>query len=163
MSDVNIKGLSELQTFMSQLPDKLQANIMRGAVRAGANVLRDAAKANVPVQSGVLRDGIKVSSRSRRGVVSASVKLTGKHAYIGKWLEYGVAAHSIAAKIEKVLYFGSTFDKVVHHPGIVPHPFMRPALDTSGAQAVVAVGEYIKSRLTKEGLEAAADVEVSAQ
>lgn len=161
MSDVHVKGLAELQKFLDELPAKMETKIMRGAVRAGAMVLRDEAKANVPVLSGVLRDGIKVSTRSRRGVVTAVVKTTGKHAYVAKWMEYGVAAHSIASANGGSLFFGGYFHKSAQHPGVSPKPFMRPALDNAGAQAVVAAGQYIKARLTKQGLDGAADVEVN--
>lgn len=162
MSDsVHVKGLAELQKFLSQLPAKMETKIMRGAVRAGAVVLRDEAKAQVPVDSGQLRDGLKVSTRSRRGVVSASVKATGPHSYVARWMEYGVAAHPIAAANGGSLFFGGFFHKSAEHPGITPRPFMRPALDNAGGQAVVAAGQYIKTRLTKQGLEGAGDVEVA--
>jgi len=40
------------------------------------------------------------------------------------------------------------------HPGVMPKPFMRPALDAQSGAAVLAVGEYIKKRLaTKNGLD----------
>lgn len=162
MSDVNIKGLSELQGFLSQLPAKMEAKIMRGACRAGMAVVLGPAKAAVPAHTGLLRGGLKISTRLRKGVASASIKATGKHAYIAKWVEYGVAAHDIAARVEKVLYFGGFFDKEVRHPGLRPKPFMRPALDTNAQAAVVAAGEYIKLRLTKQGLEGADEVDVVA-
>ena len=42
----------------------------------------------------------------------------------------------------------------VEHPGSAPKPFMRPALDSRAQAALQAVGETIKKRLTKEGLNA---------
>lgn len=155
MSDVAVKGLAELQAFLDQLPKKMEANVMRGALRAGANVVKDAAKSNVPVHTGLLREGIKVSTRSRRGVVTASVKATGKHAYVAKWMEYGTAAHEIVAKKGGSLFLGGFFAHAVNHPGARPHPFMRPALDTQATAAVTAVGEYVKARLDKNGFDVA--------
>jgi len=154
MSEVKIKGLAELQQFLNQLPAKMEANVLRTALRAGANVIRDEVKATVPVKTGTLRDGFKVSTNSRRGRVSAKVKATGKHAFIAPWLEYGVAAHKITSKKAKGLFFGGLFAKSVEHPGIRPRPFMRPALDTRAQQALMAVGQKIKQRLqTKHGLD----------
>ena len=161
MSEINVKGLSELQAFLDVLPAKMEANIMRSALRAGANVVKDEAKNNVPVKSGVLRDGLKVSTRSRKGVVTASVKATGKHAHVATWLEYGVAAHKITAKEGGSLFFGGAFAQSADHPGFSPKPFMRSALNTRAQDATVAIGNAIKKRLTKQGINTS-DVEIEA-
>lgn len=154
MSEVNVKGLSELQAFLDKLPAKMEQNIMRAAMRQGGNIMRDEVKANVPVKSGVLRDGIKVSTRARRGTVTASIKATGKHSYIARWIEYGAAAHRILPKNKAKLFFNGEFIDGVNHPGITPKPFFRPALASKAQQALIAVGEAIKRRLTKQGLDA---------
>ena len=153
MSNVHIKGGAELNKFLQQLPVKIEQSVLRGALRAGANVVMAEAKANVPVESGQLRDGLKVSTSSRRGRVTAKVKATGKHAHIAPWLEYGTAAHKITAK-GKGMFFGGLFVKGVQHPGSRPKPFMRPALDGRAQEAVSAAARYMKQRLaTKHGLD----------
>ena len=163
MSDVRVKGLSDLNKFLQQLPAKVEQSVLRGALRAGANVVMAEAKANVPVDSGQLRDGLKVSTSSRRGRVTAKVKATGKHAFIAPWLEYGTAAHKITAKKGKGLFFGGLFVKGVQHPGSRPKPFMRPALDGCAQDAVVAAAQYMKRRLaTKNGLDTSS-VEIEAE
>ena len=165
MSDVRVKGLSDLNKFLQQLPAKVEQSVLRGALRAGANVVMAEAKANdwFPVDSGQLRDGLKVSTSSRRGRVTAKVKATGKHAFIAPWLEYGTAAHKITAKKGKGLFFGGLFVKGVQHPGSRPKPFMRPALDGRAQDAVVAAAQYMKRRLaTKNGLDTSS-VEIEAE
>ena len=163
MSNVHIKGGAELNKFLQQLPAKIEQSVLRGALRAGANVVMAEAKANVPVDSGQLRDGLKVSTSSRRGRVTAKVKATGKHAFIAPWLEYGTAAHKITAKKGKGLFFGGLFVKGVQHPGSRPKPFMRPALDGRAQDAVVAAAQYMKRRLaTKNGLDTSS-VEIEAE
>ena len=153
MSNVHIKGGAELNKFLQQLPVKIEQSVLRGALRAGANVVMAEAKANVPVESGQLRDGLKVSTSSRRGRVTAKVKATGKHAHIAPWLDYGTAAHKITAK-GKGMFFGGLFVKGVQHPGSRPKPFMRPALDGRAQDAVSAAARYMKQRLaTKHGLD----------
>ena len=153
MSNVHIKGGAELNKFLQQLPVKIEQSVLRGALRAGANVVMAEAKANVPVESGQLRDGLKVSTSSRSGRVTAKVKATGKHAHIAPWLEYGTAAHKITAK-GKGMFFGGLFVKGVQHPGSRPKPFMRPALDGRAQDAVSAAARYMKQRLaTKHGLD----------
>lgn len=155
MSDLaHVKGLADLQAFLDQLPAKMEQNIMRAALRQGANVVREEAKTNVPVKSGLLRDGLKVSTSSRRGVVTAKVKAGGKHVFLARWIEFGTAAHLIKPKIAKSLFFFGQFSEGVAHPGAAPKPFMRPALDSQAQAALLAVGEAIKKRLTKQGLDA---------
>lgn len=163
MSDVKVKGLAELNRFLQQLPVKMEQNVLRGALRAGAKPVQESAKANAPVATGELRDGIKITTSSRKGRITATVKLTGKHAFLGNWLEFGVAAHEIVAKSGGVLVFGDTVARKVSHPGISPRPFMRPALETRATDAVLAAANYTKNRLaTKHGLDTAA-VEIEAE
>jgi HK97 gp10 family phage protein len=156
----NIKGGKELQEFLDQLPAKMEANIMRSALRQGANVIKEEAKANVPVESGDLRDSLRVSTRSKRGVVTASVKAGNKKAWYWRFVEFGTAAHKIAGKKGGFLSFGGLFAKSVQHPGARPKPFMRPALDAKANAAIQAVGDQIRKRLTKQGLNAP-DIQVT--
>ncbi len=158
-SQFNVKGLSELQKFLDQLTVKLEKNIMRGALRAGAKTILTEAKANVPVKSGELRDSLKIGTKSRAGKVTASVRTK---LFYARFVEFGTAAHVIGGKNGGWLSFGGTFTKAVDHPGAKPYPFMRPALDGQAQNAVVATAEYIKRRLTKEGLNAS-DVEISTE
>lgn len=192
MAEVRVKGLADLNKLLQQLPAKMEANVLRGALRAGAKVLEAQVRANVPVDTGRLRDSIRVSVRSRRGRVTASVfaggatkkKVTGgkvsySNAYYAQWVEFGTAAHKIAAKYAKALVLrpnkqaslgvakrwmrGGLLVEGIDHPGSRARPFMRPALDKQGQFAVVAVGQYIRRRLaTKHGLDQASEVEIEA-
>lgn len=151
--DSNISGGRELDAFLQTLSAKVEKNIMRGAMRAGANVFKDAAKENLQsngsVDSGLLLKGLKVSGRAKGGQVSASLKITGRHSYLARWIEYGVAAHSIkkGAKRASGIPEGST-----PHPGFREKPFMRQALDEKTAASIDAVTAYVRKRLTKEGI-----------
>lgn len=156
----HVKGFDELDRYLEQLPVKLQKNIMRGAMRAGGVVVANEAKATVSVASGLLRDGIKVSTGAKGTVVHAKVKVTGKHAFLARWVEYGTAAHYILPKNAKVIFFGGIFAEKIQHPGASARPFMRPALDRKAMEAVMAVGQTIRRRLTRSGLETADDVEL---
>ena len=154
MDDINVKGLSELASFMDTLAPKLQKNIMRQALRAGMKPIQDDAKNNVAVASGLLKNGLKISTRINGGTIKASLKATGKHAYLANWIEFGTAAHRISPKKAKALSIGGGFAASVEHPGSKAHAFLRPALDARAQDAVIATAEYIKDRLaTKEGLD----------
>jgi HK97 gp10 family phage protein len=154
--EINIKGGKELQELLNTLPVKLERSILRGAMRAGAKVILDEAKNNVPVQSGDLRDSLRISTNARRGKVTASVRSGNKKVFYSNFVEYGTAAHSITAKSGGALSFGGVFTKSVNVAGARPKPFLRPALDTKSTEAINMIGEYIRKRLTKAGLNAPA-------
>jgi hypothetical protein len=159
----NIKGGAELDRFLQELPVKLEKNVLRGAMRAGANVVLPVVQQNAPKKTGELEMGIKVSTSSRGGRVMAKIKLTGKHAFLGKWFEFtGVKEHAIRAKKGGALFFGGIFVKTVDVKGFQAKPFMRPALETSAPSAIAAAAAYIKGRLTKQGLDTS-DVEIDEQ
>lgn len=150
VSELHVSGLSELDKLLKELPAKIEGNIMRGAMRAGAKVFADRAKQMVPVKSGQLRDSIKVSTRSKRGRVSATVRAGGKKAFYAHMVEFGTARHFIKPRKRKSLFFAGIAREVVDHPGASPKPFMRPALDGGQVEAVNAAADYIRKRLAKE-------------
>lgn len=152
MSDeVKVNGLSELQAFLDQLAPKLQKNVMRSALRAGATVIATEARLHAPVLKGELRGSIGVSTRVRGGTVTASAR---SHDPVAPLVEYGTKRHMIRAKDGALMIGGYGFARFVDHPGARPKPFMRPALDARAQDAVIATGEKIKQRLTKEGIDA---------
>lgn len=152
-----IKGLADLQAAMGQLPVKVETNIMRAALRAGCKPILEAAKKNVPVQTGDLRDSLRITSGStKRGRVMRSVVAGGKvkgkpgRVWYAHIVEGGAAAHVIQARNGRMLAIGVS---KVNHPGFAGKPFMRPAFDGQAQAAVVAVREYIRERLAlKHGL-----------
>lgn len=163
MAEIHVTGLSELNAFLDQLAPKIARNVLRGSLRAGMKVVQPVAKQNALKASGLYAAGLKISTRSRGGTVTASLKATGKHAFLGPWIEYGTRAHSITAKATGWLSFGGIFTKSVMHPGTKPHPHMRPALDTQASAAVVAAAEYMKKRLSEKNGIDTADIVIEAE
>lgn len=157
MSELHIKGLSELNKFLQELPVKIEKNVLRGSLRAGMNVVKPVAQRNIHSVSGLLAKGLKVRTNARGGKVTASLRTTGPHAWIARFVEFGTRAHRIP-KLGQIanLFFGGRFAKSVDHPGAKPHPFLRPALDSEAGRATVAAGEYMKQRLeSRHGLDTA--------
>jgi HK97 gp10 family phage protein len=176
MSDQTIIGGKQLFDFLQQLPVKVERNVMRSALRAGAAVIRDEARNNVPVLLGALRKSIRVTTGSKNGRVWASVKAGNSVAYYWRWVEFGTKPHLIKVQNDEKpinyrltakrgvltrvsmstinrnsLMIGHNFiGPTVDHPGAKPHPFMRPALDAKGNAAVEAVRDKIVERLMKE-------------
>jgi hypothetical protein len=160
----HIKGGEELARALQEFPGKFQANVMRGGLRAGAKPIREDARSRARKHTGTMAEGIKIGSRLVGPNAIAYVKMTGAHAFLGPWMEYGVAAHALAPKKAQALLiaggeFGGLFFAHAEHPGLRPEPFMRPALITQATNALQAVAAYARGRLTKEGINAP-DVEV---
>jgi len=175
MAEIHVSGLAALQKFLDELPVKIEKNILRSALRKGAVVIMAEAKQRCPVglptneaakkyggYPGALRDSIRVGTNYRAGRVTASVKAGGKtkkqgDAYYAHMVEFGTRAHVIKTVTRKgSLVIGGRFvGRSVQHPGARPRPFMRPSLDGKAQEAVIAVGEQMKVRLTKEGIDTA--------
>lgn len=154
--DDAIIGGRELDQLLATLVPKVEKNIMRTALRAGAVVFLEEVKARVPRNNGDLAASARITSRVRRGEVSASAKVGNKTAWYAHLVEYGTRAHKITAKREGgALRFLGVTSKSVMHPGAKAGPFMRPAADAAFTGAVAAVQKKIRERLTKAGLNAA--------
>lgn len=161
-----VRGVRELDRFLAAFPKKLETGAYRAALTAAAAVIRDEAKMRAPRESGVLARGIKTGSprKNEDGTFSVSVRLTGEDAYIGVFMEYGVAPHLIARKggrrgraglsaaasqgekVGGVLKIGDRYvTGMISHPGHVARPFLRPALDIRADDAVKAFADRIRS------------------
>lgn len=150
----HVKGLDQLYAFLQQFPAKFEQNVGRGGLRAGmTKATKPAVQANIHQVSGELAKGLKVSTRARGGVVTATLRATGPHAHVAKWIEYGVKPHIINPRSADSLFFAGIYAKSVKHPGFKGIGFMRKGLETSASQVLIAVGEYTKKRLTKQGLD----------
>lgn len=179
-SEIRMEGLADLHRLLQDLPAKIEANVMRGALRAGANVIADEAKRNVSVKNGDLRDSIRVSARLKDGSVIARItagqskRLAG--VFYAHFVEYGTVAHWISvdekarperltrrgkrkyslrtlnrmAKRGSLVIGGNFVGESLEHPGARAKPFMRPAFDAKSQAAVEAVAEYIRNRLPRE-------------
>jgi len=154
--DEVIRGGRDLGTFLQSLPVKIERNILRSALRQGANVFKDEAQREVPVDEGDLRASIRVSVRTKGATVYASVKAGGKKAPHWHLVEFGTRPHKIKPKNAHSLVIGGHVVAEVDHPGAKAKPFMRPTLDSKSGAAIEAVGAQVRKRLTKEGINATA-------
>jgi HK97 gp10 family phage protein len=160
MSDQSIVGGRELDAFLQTLSVKVERNILRAALRAGANEFKAEAQAKVPVLSGKLRRSLKVSTGSKNGRVTAKLKVGGKLAPHAMLVEFGTKPHKIVPEGAGGLLIGGHVVGAVHHPGAKAKPFLRPAFDGKSTAAIGAVAAKIRERLTKEGINVPAPEEV---
>ena len=93
---IKLKGGPELLLLLDELPKNLERNVIRGGLRAGAKVIQQQAKANVPVRTGKLKKAIGIGTRVEGSKLSSYVKLRGTGSYVGLFIEYGVAPHLIS-------------------------------------------------------------------
>ncbi len=183
MSQATVKGLDQLQQFLDTLPAKVEANIMRSALRAGMKTVQNKAQININSVSGDLASSLKISTRLRNGIVRSVLAAKGFQGYKAMWLEYGTEPHlvkvsdqdkrlnrrrsmrlgkpvyesvsSINRRAKSLSIGGKLVGPYIMHPGAKPKPFLRPALDSSAQEVLIAVGEQIKARLQKKhGLDA---------
>lgn len=186
MTDIAVKGLRELDNYLSHLPRNLQKGAYRAGLVAAAAVIRDEARLRAPKRTGRMAKSIKTGSarQNQDGTFSVSVRLQGPHDFLGVFHEYGVAPHFISPGDSGVsarlttrranedglssdvetgaLKIGDNFiSGGVMHPGHGAHPFMRPALDTKANEAVMAFRDRIVGYLEKKtGFNASAPLDL---
>lgn len=157
--EIEVKGLAELGSLLDGFSAKIERNVVSGALRAGAKIIEAEAKRLCPLavgnlpkghEPGELRDSIHVSMRTRRGVVTATIKAGSKKAYYAHMVEFGTALHFIKPKNRKSLFVAGLFKEVIDHPGAKRHPFMRPAIDGKKDEALQAIVDYMTTRIEKE-------------
>lgn len=171
-----LRGLKELDAFLSAFPEQLQKQAYRSALTAAAKPIRDEARLNARRQSGKMAAAIATGSarQNQDGTFQVSVRLNPKkeHGFLGVFHEYGVAPHFISAgdakmsarTFNKAAKRGSVTGEVegqalkidgkfvvgtVFHPGHSAHPFMRPALEAKRDEAVVAFAAKVRAWLEK--------------
>jgi HK97 gp10 family phage protein len=160
---VTVQGLSDLQKMLDELPAKIEANIMRGALRQGANVYRDRARANAPVgKTGKLKKSIKVKTTLRKGKAVSQIVAGGGDAFYAKFVEFGTASfyegngrtvgapYKIEPKNRKAMKFGDVFTESAVHEGVRPTGFMRRAFDGGTREVIEEVADYVRMRIGRE-------------
>ena len=171
---VPVKGLRELDRFLSVLPKNMQTGAYRAALTAAARPIRDEARLRAPKDTGEMAKGIRTGSARRNpdGTFSISVSVTGKHAFLAVFQEYGTVPHYITAGgsgmsarmltraardggttgvDDQVLVINGNFvTGAILHPGQMARPFMRPALDIRADDAVRAFADRIRAYLEKK-------------
>ncbi|PTW45075.1 bacteriophage HK97-gp10 putative tail-component [Sphingomonas faeni] len=168
------RGGSEVRRFISQLPSKLEKQVLRGAARAGGKIIEAEAKER-SISSDV-DEAIVLRTKLEAGRIT--VKITVRKGWgraIANWLEYGTDAHFITlakdesggksvarfnATTKRSMVIGGKFvGETIFHPGAKPHPFLRPSLDIKGAEAIAAAQSYINAHVTRSGIVASAEPE----
>lgn len=134
--DVNV-DMGDLLKKLKILPDKIQKNVLTGAIRAGATLISKEAKLRVPVKTGLLKKSIGVvkhrKDRRNPTIVSFIIAPRSKYMHKNQKKPYNYG---------RIVEFGTS--------GRTPKPYMRPAYKTKGTQSIRAVEQYMEKRIDKE-------------
>lgn len=129
-----VKGAQEVQAELLAYPAKVEQRVVRNSLAAGARVIRDTAKSEVPRRSGKLAQTIRVKTKARQGEVTAGVRVGNvkQGVFYTHFVLGGTKAHSIVAKRGKGLAIGARGGAVVprrsvQHPGAKANNFMERA------------------------------------
>jgi len=169
-----VRGLKELDAYLSAFPKNLQKGAVRSGLRQAANQIADEAKLRA---KGRLAKSITVGSArvNEDGKISIRVYVDESIGigFVGYFQEFGVRPHLIGSTgkgegriaIRKakagtgtvengVMKIGDDFASgIISHPGHAPNPFLRPALDVKAKQAVEAFADQVQEYLySKTGL-----------
>lgn len=163
--EVKFYGLKELSEALDSLEPRMQRNILRGAVKEGARVVREVTEGKAALAtngSGILSRSIAVSTRgtstkevARRGYVTAGIKVqSGKYGRTRKGRDGKVVGYVYnPARIWHFIEFGTaarTQKKFKRRVGSMkPHPFIRPAMTQAEREVLQAMVDYCGKRFTK--------------
>lgn len=171
---MEVTGLSGVIQALKELPKNISTNVSRGAAYAGAAVIRDKVGELAPVYSGtdprvgvgVLKKAVyavrsKSESTDERQVYFVGIRRgrkeqsKGRDAYYWTWVEFGhhvvPRAPKGAAKLsvrQKAVVSGDSL--VVGSSYVLPHPFFRPAYESSKENAANAIRDYYLKRIPVE-------------
>jgi len=182
--DFPVKGLVDLDKFLSALPANMQKAAYRQGLTAAAAVIRDEARVLASGFSGKVAKAIKSGNprQNQDGSFSIRVYVDEKmpDGYLGLFAEYGVRPHTITlqrdstgkagknaaaraaagGKLPKAFRIGDRYvSGPISHPGHSAHPFLIPTLDLKSEEAVAALGTKIAAYLeNKTGFAAPVDL-----
>lgn len=179
MADQYVKGLRELNDALNALPQNIAKNILRGAVNAGAAVIRKEAALRAPVYQpgkygapdervdpGRLKRAIYQTHAPERSSAIVQTVLVGvRQGRDQRAKQRGKRVMNLDAYYAKWVEFGhwyvpprTTGTRKAHRakyaapPGrfIPAQPFMRPAFEAKKNAAIQAIEQYLRERIPRE-------------
>ena len=124
---VDLVGVEDLEAAIRKLGEDVQGEILRDAVDAGAEIVRDVASQLAPRDTGFLADHIVKERQWTRTQNTADTYVgPSKEAWYGRFPE-----------------MGTTFQPA--------QPFLRPALDETKNSVIEEVAQQLRRRILREG------------
>lgn len=155
MSDtvtVTIEGLDDLARRMADLPLQVEKRIGWSGLRAGAAVIRTAARNLAPVWTGPVAQGHPPPGTLKRSIVAKDAREKSTPGYLTEL----VTVRS-GARYQKQGATGSLSQDAYYwwwvefgNSKMSARPYMRPAFMASGDQAVDAIAERLEAGINEE-------------
>lgn len=162
---LKIENGEDLLKALRALGENIEKSV-QGATRAGGRVLLGEAKTNARAltsRSGKITEmdydtgkkktvqaasPVQLRVRKREGFSVASITPAKGYAHL-RLLEYGAGPHDIFGHPLLRFFSGGQFLEVraVRHPGFPAKPWLRPAVDAAGDDAIKAVGDALADTL----------------
>jgi HK97 gp10 family phage protein len=145
VAEDDVKGLTELAKLLDKLPPRIQRNVLRGAVKAGADMLVGPMQAAAPVWSGRLEESVlaaKETSAATRRRKRRGRREMNPGANRGLEVSAGIAF----AKPGKRYWHFSEFGTVKQ----AAKPWIRPTFAANQGRVLAAMKTYISKRLERE-------------
>ncbi len=145
----NLTGLKELQAAMAELPGSIARNALRGAVNAGAAVIRAEAKARAPISADLAGKKEPTSGTLRRAIYQKQIRE--RSGALIQTFFVGVRRGRSARKSRK-----GVIDAWYAHfvefgtAKMAAKAFMRPAFESKKMDAVQAIKDYLLKRIPDE-------------
>lgn len=171
---VQIIGLKQLTDNLKKIGKVAEGDAAITMTRAGAGVFKKAAKEKVPVDTGKLKKNIIVKQISKaphilyvttiRPYKKGKGEKKGTGVRYAHLVEFGTKTHPEPKKGKKakgpmLIAKGGKLFWNVHHPGVEPHPFMRPAFDENVERALARMSKVYDRRIQKWQTKIAAGME----
>lgn len=156
MIDVKVKGMESLVRDLKKLPFKIRKNILTAGVRASAKVILDEAKRNAPRDELILLNSLKIvkhrTTKEEPNIISYSILPESKEFHKLQAAQ-GIEKRTLVSKIT-----GRSYSTHYNYGGLVElgsskmaaHPYLRPAFESKGEEAIGVVKNYMRKRLPKE-------------
>jgi HK97 gp10 family phage protein len=151
MMEVKVQGLKELDMKLAELTRQLQTRALRQAVNAGAQIVKKAARAKVPIDTGLLRREI-IAARSRRqstfGRETFNILIRQKtKKYADTRANRRSRRVGKSYKVQGDAFYWRFVEFGTKH--MAARPFLRPALANNQQAAINAIREKLAAAIQR--------------
>ena len=145
----SVTGLKELQKALSELPKNIAKNVLRGAVNAGASVIRKEVSVRAPVYTGPVSKGHPPPGTLKRAIYQKQIR---ERSTAQKQTFFVGVRQGKSAKKTKKGMVDAFYARFVEFGTAkqVAKPFMRPAFESKKVASVDAIKEYLTKRIPDE-------------
>lgn len=154
MIESTINGTNDLLKALKQFPQNIQKNVMTGAVRAGCKPLVEAARRNVPVDTGNLKKSIGINKRKVRDKTKLRFSVSPRRldSLDFKGLKEDKGYRAKVRMLQEQKKAGGFYAHMIEFgtSKMPAQPFMRPAFENQDNQSIEAAKEYMAKRIDKE-------------